>query len=106
LLEKPVVGQYFVDAFSTLSRHGDAIREAGTLVWSRAIELQSSKKRISALCNDLYERAGQKALDAIGGRATEWFGRTVAKKVRYSANTSSVVTMCEPALSFVRARAR
>ena len=66
-LEVPVIGQHFSYPFPAHGLHGNAIREAITLVWAGAIEFEASKKAGSAQRKNAYIRTGKNILNHQSG---------------------------------------
>lgn len=101
----PVVGKDLGQSFLAHRLHGDAIREAIAFIGPRSVESHAGEKRFPTLRNDLDARVFEDALDVVTALRRIASG-AIAKKVRYSANTSSVVTMGESARAEARAKAR
>ena len=101
----PVLRQRFGQPFPPHGLHGDAIRQAVTLVGTLDVDFEANQKRSPALRDAANSGVGENTLNAGGRLLPERRGRC-SKKVRYSARTSSVVTIDAAARSLVMVKAR
>jgi hypothetical protein len=108
LLKMPVVGENFGQPFLAHRLHRNAVCQAVAFVGPRSVESHAGEKRSPALRNDTDASVIENMLGVCKDlRTLRRIGSgAVAKKVRYSTKTSSVVTRGESARADVRAKAR
>jgi len=97
----PIVGENFGQSFLSHRLHGNAIDQAVALVRPGTKELQTREKD-SRLCGITRMAELAKMPSTLSAASRRRGSGASAKNVRYSVNTSSVVTMREAANSAVR----